>query len=120
MVLHGTRWTGAAAHLAPGTSPAAASRRPPGHRDGLLVAHSMCPRCQARVWRRAPADLCPGCGGDLVEVEALTELVGLRSLGTPRPSEGEDPNARFERISRQIRETIARHDAERARRTRDL
>ena len=81
------------------------------------MAHAKCPRCQARVWRRSPADLCPGCGGDLLEVHALTELVGLRSLGTPRPADGEDSTARFERISKQIRDTIARHDAERARRT---
>ena len=93
------------------------SRRRFGRRDGIaVVSHSKCPRCRARVWRRSPADLCPGCGGDLVDVQALAELVGLRSLGTPRPPDGEDPNARFERVSQQIRDTIARHDAERARR----
>jgi hypothetical protein len=68
------------------------------------------------VWRRSPADLCPGCGGDLLDVQTLAELVGLRSLGTRRPPDGEDSAVRFERISQQIRDTIARHDAERARR----
>ena len=80
------------------------------------MAHSKCPRCRARVWRQSPADLCPGCGGDLLEVDALSELVGLRSLGAPRPAPETDANARFEQISKQIRDTIARHDEERARR----
>jgi hypothetical protein len=81
------------------------------------MAHAKCPRCHARVWRCSPTDLCPGCGGDLLEVHALSELVGLRFLGTPRPADGEDTTARIERISKQIRDAIARHDAERARRT---
>jgi hypothetical protein len=94
----------------------AASRRELRHRDGIVVVpHAKCLRCHARVWRRSLADLCPGCGGDLLDAQTLAELVGLRSLGTPRPSDGEDPTARFERISQQIRDAIARHDAERAR-----
>lgn len=84
--------------------------------NGAVMAHTKCLRCQARVWRQSPADLCPGCGGDLLEVEALSELVGLRSLGTPRPAPETDSGARFEAISKQIRDAIARHDEERARR----
>jgi hypothetical protein len=79
------------------------------------MAHSKCLRCRVRVWRQSPADLCPGCGGDLLPVEALSELIGLRSLGTPKPSHtGSD--TRFEQISKQIRDAVAHQDAERARR----
>jgi hypothetical protein len=81
------------------------------------MAHSKCVRCQARVWRRGPGDLCPGCGGDLQDVEALSELVGLRSLGARRAPTRTHSADRFERVSQQIRDTIARHDAERRRRT---
>ena len=84
------------------------------------MAHSKCMACRARVWRDGPADdhlddLCPGCGGPLDVVEHLTELVGLRALRVrPRTLRGTpDLSAR---ISEQIRETIARNDAERQRR----
>ena len=84
------------------------------------MAHFKCLRCHSRVWLDAPAvedvdDLCPGCGDPLEPVSNLTELVGLRSLGTrERPlRSAPDQSAR---ISQQIRETIARHDAERRRR----
>ena len=85
------------------------------------MAHAKCTPCGVRVWREGPAadhtaDLCPGCGGPLEPVVDLSELVGLRALGVrPRPTPRDDAD-RFERISRQIRETIAGHDAERQRR----
>ena len=80
------------------------------------MAHSKCLSCRARVWREgSPDDLCPGCGGPLEPVNDLSELIGLRCLRArprgPRPSSTE----RFERISEQIREQIARNDAERQR-----
>jgi hypothetical protein len=70
------------------------------------------------VWREGPPadhldDLCPGCGGPLEAVEQLSELVGLRALRARPSREAPDLSAR---ISQQIRETIARHDAERRRR----
>jgi hypothetical protein len=86
------------------------------------MAHAKCDHCRARVWRDTPAgeslqDLCPGCGGELELVTDLSELVGLRALRVrPRPTHRDDTD-RFERISQQIRDTIARHDAERRRRT---
>jgi len=83
------------------------------------VAHAKCPTCRARVWRDGPAadhldDLCPGCGGPLeIVIGDLSELVGLRSLrARPRPAHRRPPDLSA-RISAQIRETIARHDAER-------
>ena len=82
------------------------------------MAHSRCLPCRARVWRDGSAgehvdDLCPGCGGPLEPVAELSELVGLRALrARPRGSRADH----FERISMQIRETIAHHDAERQRR----
>lgn len=85
------------------------------------MPHFKCLPCSARVWRDGFADehlddLCPGCGGPLEPVDQLSELVGLRSLGArPRLSERQ-PLDQSERISKQIRETIARHDAERQRR----
>jgi hypothetical protein len=85
------------------------------------MAHFKCQSCRARVWREGPAadhaaDLCPGCGGPLDVVEELSELVGLRSLrARPRHSR-RTPRDRSARVSEQIRETIARHDAERRRR----
>jgi hypothetical protein len=85
------------------------------------MAHSKCLTCRARVWREGdPADhlsdLCPGCGGPLEPVSDLLELVGLRSLrGRPR-SAGRALPGRSQRIAAEVRETIARHDAERQRR----
>jgi hypothetical protein len=84
----------------------------------VSVAHSRCLPCSARVWRDAPAsdhidDLCPGCGGPLEAVADLSELVGLRALRA-RPRAHRDPDLSA-RISEQIRETIARNDAERRR-----
>jgi hypothetical protein len=82
------------------------------------MAHSKCRSCRARVWREgsSPNDLCPGCAGPLEAVTELSELVGLKCLrARPRGSRQSSPE-RFERISQQIREQIARHDAERQRR----
>jgi hypothetical protein len=84
------------------------------------MPHSKCLRCRSRVWhdRAASTDtgeLCPGCGSELEPVVDLSELVGLRAL-QPRPhDEHRHAPDRSERISQQIRETIARHDAERRR-----
>ena len=86
------------------------------------MAHSKCVACTARVWRDGdPADhlrdLCPGCGGPLEPVGELSELIGFRSLrARPRPARRALPD-RSQRIAAEIRETIARHDAERQRRT---
>ena len=85
------------------------------------MAHSKCLTCRARVWRDGPAgdDLCPGCGGPLEAVGQLSELVGLRALRVrPRSSPRGAPDL-SERISQQIRETIARNDADRRRRSGD-
>ena len=85
------------------------------------MAHAKCLACRARVWRDGPAaehleDLCPGCGGPLEAVGELTELVGLRALrARPRHPLPRPPDL-SSRISEQIRETIARHDAERQKR----
>ena len=85
------------------------------------MAHSKCLTCRARIWRDGPAaehldDLCPGCGGPLEPVVELSELVGLRALrARPRLEHGRTPDLAA-RISAQIRETIARNDAERRRR----
>lgn len=79
------------------------------------MAHSKCMTCRARVWRDGePADLlgdlCPGCGGTLMAVGDISELAGLRSLrARPRSRDSSQ-------VADAIRETIARHDAERARR----
>jgi hypothetical protein len=85
----------------------------------VIVAHSKCLPCGARVWRDGPAsdhvdDLCPGCGGPLEAVADLSELVGLRALRA-RPRHAHHPPDLSARISQQIRETIARNDAERRR-----
>jgi NAD-dependent SIR2 family protein deacetylase len=85
------------------------------------MAHSRCLTCKARVWREGdPADhlrdLCPGCGGPLEPVNDLSELVGLRSLRARPRSAGRELPDRSRRIAAEIRETIARHDAERRRR----
>lgn len=86
------------------------------------MAHSRCVNCSARVWREGePADhlgdLCPGCGGPLEPVSDLSELIGLRSLRSRPRSAGSAAPDRSRRIAAEIRETIARHDAERQRRT---
>ena len=85
------------------------------------MTHFKCLRCSSRVWREWPAvdpadDLCPGCGDPLVGVAALSELVGLRSLQARRAHLQRPPPDRSARISQEIRDTIARHDAERQRR----
>ena len=82
------------------------------------MAHSKCLTCRARVWSEgsSPDDLCPGCGGPLEPVGELDELVGLRSLrARPKQEHHRFPD-QSTRISAQIRETIARNDAERQRR----
>jgi hypothetical protein len=84
------------------------------------MAHSRCVACRARVWREGdPADhlgdLCPGCGGPLEPVTDLAELIGLRSLRARPRSAGRALPDRSRRIAAEIRETIARHDAERRR-----
>ena len=85
------------------------------------MAHFRCLRCSSRVWHEGPAaehadDLCPGCGDPLEAVANLSDLIGLRAL-TARPAHTRaTPGDRSARISQQIRETIARHDAERQRR----
>ena len=83
------------------------------------MAHFKCLRCRSRVWRDAPEAtpvdaLCPGCGDPLDAVADLNELIGLRSLQA-RPHATRPSSDRSARISQQIRETIARHDAERRR-----
>lgn len=87
------------------------------------MPHAKCLHCRARVWSdtsardpAAPADLCPGCGGELDAVVELSELVGLRALRVRPRQAHRDTAGHFERISQQIRETIAAHDAERERR----
>jgi hypothetical protein len=86
------------------------------------MAHSKCVACRARVWRDGPPadhldDLCPGCGGPLeIVLGDLSELVGLRSLrARPRRLANRRPADLSARISAQIRETIARNDAQRQR-----
>jgi hypothetical protein len=77
------------------------------------MAHFKCGACRARVWRDGPAeaharDLCPGCGGPLEAVDSAEEILGLRALRTrPRTRRS---------IADEVRETIASHDAARARR----
>jgi hypothetical protein len=81
------------------------------------MAHSKCLSCRARVWREGSSvnDLCPGCGGPLEPVNDLSEILGFRCLrARPRPPRHSSPE-RFEQISAQIREQIARRDAERQR-----
>ena len=85
------------------------------------MAHSKCLTCRARVWREGdPADhlrdLCPGCGGPLEPVSDLSELIGLRSLRARPRSAGRARPDTSRGIAAEIRETIARHDAERQRR----
>jgi hypothetical protein len=86
------------------------------------MAHSTCQTCRARVWREGdPADhlhdLCPGCGGPLEPVSDLSELLGLRSLRARPRSANRALSDRSRRIAAEIRETIARHDVDRQRRT---
>jgi hypothetical protein len=86
------------------------------------MAHSKCLTCRARVWREGdPADhlrdLCPGCGGPLEPVSDLRELIGFRCLRARPRAAGRTLPDRSQRIAAEIRETIARHDAERQRRT---
>ena len=86
------------------------------------MAHSRCLTCRARVWREGdPADhlrdLCPGCGGPLEPVSDLSELVGFRVLRARPRSVGRALPDKSPRIAAAIRETIARHDAERQRLT---
>jgi hypothetical protein len=86
------------------------------------MAHSKCLTCRARVWREGdPADhlrdLCPGCGGPLEPVSNLSELIGFRALRARPRSAGRAPPDTSQRIAAEIRQTIARHDAERQRRT---
>jgi ribosomal protein L34E len=103
------------ASFAPGDPPEDAPPRRPA------VPYAKCTPCGARVWRgEDPADhagdACPGCGGALDSVGRLSELVGLRCLrARPRRAYGSHPD-RSDRISEQIREAIARNDAERRRR----
>jgi hypothetical protein len=86
------------------------------------MAHSRCLTCKARVWREGdPADhfrdLCPGCGGPLEPVSDLSTLVGFRSLRARPRLVRRAPPDRSPRIAAEIRQTIARHDAERQQRT---
>lgn len=88
------------------------------------MAHFKCVACHARVWRAGapaehPGDLCPGCGGPLDAVEDLSELVGLRSLRARPRSPHRRRADRSTEVADLIRETIARHDAERRRRLDD-
>jgi hypothetical protein len=85
------------------------------------MAHYKCLRCRSRVWRDGASadhldDLCPGCGDSLEAAADLSELIGLRSLRARPGSTHRTPADQSARISQQIRETIARHDAERDRR----
>jgi hypothetical protein len=82
------------------------------------MAHFRCVHCRSRVWREPPAadhaeDLCPGCGDPLEAVTELSELVGLRVVPTRSDPVRRPAPDRSAQISQQIRETIARHDAER-------
>jgi hypothetical protein len=79
------------------------------------MAHFKCLHCRSRVWLEGAqtADLCPGCGSELEPVAELSELVGLRALRTRPHGTHRDSPDRFDRISLQIREAIAKHDAER-------
>ncbi|MBE2320413.1 hypothetical protein DVA67_030905 [Solirubrobacter sp. CPCC 204708] len=85
------------------------------------MPHSKCLHCRSRVWHdnvasgRA-ADLCPGCGDELEAVTDLSELVGLRALRVRPHLTHRQTADQFDRISRQIRETVAAQDAERQRR----
>jgi hypothetical protein len=91
--------------------------RAPRSTEETVMAHFKCLRCRSRVWRDDHADdLCPGCGDPLETVAELSELIGLRSLGSGRDRARRTPPNRSARISKQIRDTIARHDAERQRR----
>jgi hypothetical protein len=85
------------------------------------MAHSKCLSCRSRVWREGDSadhlrDLCPGCGGPLEPVADLSELIGLRSLRARPRAAGRALPDRSQRVAAEIRETIARHDAERQRR----
>ncbi|HWK25139.1 MAG TPA: hypothetical protein VNS09_01160 [Solirubrobacter sp.] len=96
--------------------------RAPLTEEQSLMPHTKCLHCRARVWRdnsadqpTAAADLCPGCGGELEPVADLSELVGLRALRVRPRQTHRDSAERFERISQEIREAFAAHDAERRR-----
>jgi hypothetical protein len=85
------------------------------------MAHRKCLRCRSRVWRDGATtdrvdDLCPGCGDPLEDAAELSELLGLRLLDPRHGPLPRQPVDRSTRISQQIRETIARNDAERQRR----
>ena len=85
------------------------------------MAHFKCLPCRARVWRAVSSGEsqehpCPGCGRELEAVTSVSELVGLRALVVRPRATHPDATDRSERISQQIRETIAGHDAERRRR----
>lgn len=81
------------------------------------MAHFKCLRCRSRVWRDgSDADgLCPGCGHPLDPVGDLSELIGLKSVQVRTARMRRPPPDRSAQISQQIRERIARHDAERRR-----
>jgi hypothetical protein len=77
------------------------------------MAHFKCLACRARIWRDGDADdhlrdLCPVCGGPIAAVTRADEVLGLRALRTRPPTKRS--------IADQVRETIARNDAARARR----
>ena len=84
------------------------------------MAHFKCVRCWARVWHEASGaeqldELCPGCGDPLEPAGGLPELVGLRCLrARPKPGHRTPPDVTAQ-IWEQIRDTIARNDAERQR-----
>lgn len=76
------------------------------------MPHSKCVRCQSRVWQEHtagdhPVDLCPGCGGELEPVADLSELVGLSALRVRPDLACRAVPDQTDRISRQIRETVA-------------
>jgi hypothetical protein len=82
------------------------------------MAHSKCLSCRARVWREgsSPDDLCPGCGGPLQSVSDRSELIGFKCLRARPRGVRRSSADQFERISEQIRQQIARNDADRRRR----
>ena len=87
-------------------------------KDPQLMPHAKCTRCSSRVWCDPPesewtVDLCPDCGDELQPVSDLSDLVGLRALRVRPPCAQRDSADQFDRISQQIRETVARHRAER-------
>ena len=81
------------------------------------MAHFKCLTCRARIWRDGAAadhagDLCPACARPVEPVERAEELVGLRALRV-RPRSNRS-------IAGDVRDTIARHDAARSRRLREV